>query len=117
MTVTRPFANLTGLASLPMNSSVTASSSRTVAGTQQTVTITLHNGSTTDVAFFVRPEVTAGNGGNEVVPVSYTDNYVTLWPGESTTVTATYDTADLGGQAPYLRLRGWNLPTTSMPVP
>jgi exo-1,4-beta-D-glucosaminidase len=66
---------------------------------------------------FVRPEVTAGNGVNEVVPVSYTDNHVTLWPGDSTTITATYDTADLGGQAPYLRLRGWNLPTTSAAVP
>ena len=117
MTVTKPFANFTGLSSLPVNSSVTASASRTVAGAQQTVTITLQNGSSTDIAFFVRPEVTAGNGGNEVVPVSYTDNYVTLWPGESTTITATYDTADLGGEAPYLRLRGWNLPTTSAAVP
>ncbi len=117
MTVTKPFANFTGLSSLPVNSSVTASASRTVAGAQQTVTITLQNGSPTDIAFFVRPEVTAGNGGNEVVPISYTDNYVTLWPGESTTITATYDTADLGGQAPYLRLRGWNLPTTSAAVP
>jgi exo-1,4-beta-D-glucosaminidase len=117
MTVTKPFANFTGLSSLPVNSSVTASASRTVAGAEQTVTITLQNGSSTDIAFFVRPEVTAGNGGNEVVPISYTDNYVTLWPGESTTITATYDTADLGGQAPYLRLRGWNLPTTSAAVP
>lgn len=42
----------------------------------------------------VRTEITAGNGGNEVLPV----------------------TADLGGQAPYLRVRGHNPPTTSIPV-
>jgi exo-1,4-beta-D-glucosaminidase len=117
MTVTKPYANFTGLSSLPVNPNVTATTSRVVSGAQQTVTITLRNGSATDVAFFVRPEVTAGSGGNEVVPISYTDNYVTLWPGETTTISGTYDTADLGGLSPYLRVRGWNLPTTSTAVP
>jgi exo-1,4-beta-D-glucosaminidase len=117
MTATNGSANLTGLNTLAINPNVTASVARTVAGGQETVNITLHNTSATNIAFFVRPEVTAGNAGNEVVPVSYTDNYVSLWPGESTTITATYATSDLGGQSPYLRLRGYNLPTTSIAVP
>jgi len=58
----------------------------------------------------------AGNGGTEITPITYTDNYVSLWPGESTTITATYGTSDLGGQAPYLRVRGYNVPTTSIPI-
>jgi exo-1,4-beta-D-glucosaminidase len=116
-TVVKSYANLTGLNSLASNPDVTAAASRTISGGQQTVNMTLNNTSTTNIAFFVRPEITAGNGGNEVLPVNYTDNYVSLWPGESTTITATYQTSDLGGQAPYLRVRGYNVPTTSTPLP
>ncbi|MEV0271687.1 hypothetical protein AB0H43_23150 [Hamadaea sp. NPDC050747] len=116
-TTTKTFANLTGLSSLPANPSVTTAVSRSVAGGQETVTITLTNTSATNLAFFLRPEVTAGNGGTEVLPVTYTENYVSLWPGETTTITAAYATADLGGQAPYLRLRGYNVPTAVVPIP
>ncbi|NUT35747.1 MAG: hypothetical protein HOV79_22050 [Hamadaea sp.] len=116
MTSTKTFANLTGLNSLPSNAGLTATTTRTVAGGQETVTVTLTNTHATNLAFFVRPEITAGNGGTEVVPVNYTDNYVSLWPGESTTITAVYATADLGGQAPHLRVRGYNVPTTSLPI-
>jgi exo-1,4-beta-D-glucosaminidase len=117
MTAVKTYANLTGLNSLASNPNLTVAASRTVSGEQETVNITLNNTSTSNIAFFVRPEVTAGNGGNEVVPVSYSDNYVSLWPGESTTLTATYQTGDLGGQAPYLRVRGYNVPTTSISLP
>ena len=116
-TTVKSYADLTGLNSLATNPNVTAAVARTVAGAEQTVTITLRNTSATNIAFFLRPEVTAGNGGNEVLPVSYTSNYVTLWPGDSTTITARYQTSDLGGQAAYLRVRGYNVPTTSVPVP
>ncbi len=116
-TAIKSYANLTGLNSLASNPNLTTAVSRTISGGQQTVNLTLNNTSTTNIAFFVRPEITAGNGGNEVVPVNYTDNYVSLWPGESTTITATYQTSDLGGQPPYLRVRGYNVPTTSIPVP
>src|SRR3954452_2579243 len=70
MTATSKSANLTGIMSLPSNSGVTKSVTRTTSGTQQTATITLTNAGST-LAFFVRPEITAGNGGNEVLPVSY----------------------------------------------
>ncbi len=111
------YANLTGLNSLASNSSVTASASRTVASGQETVTITLNNTSTTNIAFFVRAEITAGNGGLEVLPVTYTDNYISLFPGESITITSKYATSDLGGQSPYLRIRGYNVPQFSISVP
>lgn len=112
-TSTKTFANLTGLTSLPANSGLTAAVSRSA---PDTVSVTLNNTGST-LAFFVRPELTAGNGGREVVPVTYSDNYVSLWPGESTTITATYAPGDLGGQAAYLRVRGFNIPTVSIPVP
>jgi exo-1,4-beta-D-glucosaminidase len=111
------YANLTGLNSLPSNSSVTASASKTSAGGQDTVTITLNNTSATNIAFFLRPEVTAGNNGLEVLPVTYTDNYISLWPGESITITAKYATADLGGQTAFLRVRGYNVPAFTISIP
>jgi exo-1,4-beta-D-glucosaminidase len=116
-TSVKTYANLTGLNSLAANTGVTTGVSRSVAGGQETVTVTMTNTSPSNIAFFVRPEVTAGNGGNEVVPVSYTDNYVSLFPGESTRVTAVYATADLGGSPAYLRVRGYNVPAVSVPVP
>jgi exo-1,4-beta-D-glucosaminidase len=116
-TPVKTYANFSGLNALPSNPNVTESASRTVAGGQETVTITLSNASATNIAFFLRPEITAGDGGNEVLPMTYSDNYVSLWPGESTTITASYQSADLGGRAPYLRVRGYNVPTSSIPLP
>ena len=113
----KTYANLTGLNALPSNTGVTAAVSRTVSAGQETATITIANTSPSGLAFFVRAEITAGNNGTEVLPVNYTDNYVSLWPGESTTITATYQTSDLGGQAPHLRVRGYNVPSASIPVP
>jgi exo-1,4-beta-D-glucosaminidase len=116
-TAIHSYANLTGLNSLAANSSVTASASRTIASGQETVTITLNNTSATNIAFFLRAEVTAGNDGLEVLPVTYTDNYISLFPGESITITSEYATADLGGQSPYLRIRGYNVTPFSISVP
>jgi exo-1,4-beta-D-glucosaminidase len=112
-TTTKTYAKLSGLTSLPSNPGLAASATRSAPGS---VSISLTNNGNT-LAFFVRPELTAGNGGREVVPVTYSDNYVSLWPGESTTITASYQPADLGGQAPFLRVRGFNVPTVSIPVP
>ena len=93
-----------------------ASVSRRISAGQETVTIRLRNTSGSKIAFFVRPEITAGNGGTEVLPVTYTDNYVSLWPGESTAITARFSTSDLGGRTPYLRVRGYNVPAASLRV-
>jgi len=51
-----------------------------------------------------------------VLPISWNDNAVTLWPGESTTLTATYRTADLHGTAPSVRITGWNTATMTIPA-
>ena len=54
--------------------------------------------------------------GTPVLPVRWSDNQVSLWPGESTTLTATYRTADLHGSAPMLRVSGWNTATATVPA-
>ena len=110
------YANLTGLNALPTNSSVSAVASSLVNNGQATTRITLSNSNPTNLAFFVRAEVTRGPGGEEVVPVTYTDNYINLWPGESATIVAQYAAADLGGQPAFVRVRGYNVPQVQTPL-
>jgi exo-1,4-beta-D-glucosaminidase len=113
-TAVSSYANLTGLNSLAANTNLGVTATRRINGGQETVTVTLTNQSTTDIAFFVRAEITGGLGGLEVLPVLYSDNYVTLWPGESKVITATCTTNDLGTFTPFVRVRGYNVPEFSI---
>ena len=51
--------------------------------------------------------------GVRVLPVTYSDNYVSLLPGETQTVTIEAATADFAGEAPLLTVDGWNVTTTA----
>ena len=50
-----------------------------------------------------------GRGRDAVVPVLWSDNYVSLLPGETKTLKATFADADLGGAKPTVAVTGWNL--------
>ena len=41
------------------------------------------------------------------------DNYLSLLPGETRVVTATYRKRDLGGAAPRVVVSGWNVARTA----
>jgi exo-1,4-beta-D-glucosaminidase len=60
------------------------------------------------VAFFVRLAVRKGKGGEEVLPVLWDDNYVTLAPGETRELEAVYAAKDLGRATPVVTVDGWN---------
>jgi hypothetical protein len=47
--------------------------------------------------------------GSRVLPCSYSDNYISLAPGESRSIVCSVDTADLNGQSPHFSLDGWNV--------
>ncbi|HEX3815507.1 MAG TPA: beta-mannosidase [Mycobacteriales bacterium] len=47
-------------------------------------------------------------GAKEVLPIQWSDNDVTLWPGETQTITARYSAGDLHG-APTVRISGYNV--------
>jgi exo-1,4-beta-D-glucosaminidase len=47
----------------------------------------------------------------------WSDNDVTLWPGESETLRATYSRSALGRATPVVSLSGWNVPTQNIPAP
>jgi exo-1,4-beta-D-glucosaminidase len=105
------FADLTGLGGLgAANLAVTAASATSGAG--GSVTVTLRN-TGNNVAFFVRASLRK-SGGDELLPILWSDNYVTLAPGESRTLTARYDVATLAGGKPSLAVAGWNVAAQSL---
>ena len=53
-------------------------------------------------------------GDSQVRPATYSDNYVTLWPGQSQTITQTYDSSQLGRQDPVVTISGFNVATTTI---
>ena len=55
-------------------------------------------------------------GDNQVVPIMWSDNDVTLWPGESETLRATYRRSDLQGAAPVVSVSGWNAGMVDVPA-
>src|SRR5438046_8232758 len=64
-----------------------------------TVSVT-NNGSS--VAFMIHPRLTRGKGGEDVVPVFWSDNYFSLLPGEKKSVTVRFDNSSLAGTTPRL---------------
>ncbi len=101
------FADLTGLNNLPQ-AKVTVSKQVHQSGPDSAMTVDLENQSDT-IAFMVHTRITRGQGGEDVTPIFWTDNYFSLLPGEKRTVTANYSTANLGGQEPVLEVDGYNV--------
>jgi exo-1,4-beta-D-glucosaminidase len=66
------------------------------------------------MAFFVHLSVRKGKGGEEVLPVLWEDNDVTLAPGETLELGATYAAEDLGAAAPAVRVEGWNVASATL---
>jgi exo-1,4-beta-D-glucosaminidase len=61
------------------------------------------------LALAVNIRLIKGEGGKELIPVLYEDNYFTLLPGESREITATYLGENLKRENPVVRIDGWNV--------
>ncbi|MEO8422468.1 MAG: sugar-binding domain-containing protein [Actinomycetota bacterium] len=107
-TPTKTYADYTDLSDLP-EVRTTVAACDDASGDTGTTRVTVTNDSN-DVAFFVRLQLTAGPNGDDVTPITWSDGYVTLMPGEEQTLTATYRTADLRGTEPSVEISGWNVP-------
>ena len=115
-TPTTASADLTGLAGLGTVPVTTTASSTTDYDGTTTTTVVLKNTSTGKVpAFYVDTHV-VDSAGAPVLPVRWNDNAVSLWPGETTTLVATYRTSDLKGSTPSVRVSGWNTGTQTVPA-
>jgi exo-1,4-beta-D-glucosaminidase len=111
---------LRGLGQAPVRAAASTDSQ----GDTTTTRVTLTNpAAAPGVAFFVRADVRRGAearpaqpGDDQVLPIAWSDNDVTLWPGQSTTLTATYRTSLLDGAAPVVSVGGWNTPALTVPA-
>ena len=79
------------------------------------VTVKLHN-SSRKLAFLVRLSLRDESTREEVLPVLWDDNYVSLLPGESREIEARYLTQTKLPAKLVLRLDGWNTESIDMPV-
>jgi len=87
---------------LDMEASAQASGENTV------ITLTLHN-NTKNVALMTHLQLHQKKSGKRVLPVFYSDNYISLVPGESATVTIEAATKDLQDDAPLVEVDGYNV--------
>jgi len=78
-----------------------------------------------DLAFFVHFKVVAegarfgfGEGGersdDEVLPILWSDNYISLLPGEKREITASYAKRRLRSGKPAVKIDGWNVAPKSL---
>lgn len=105
MTPVKSFADFTALKSMPAGN-VKASVTFGRAGANGTAQVKLTNPGKT-LAFFLRLQV-QGSDGEEALPVFWDDNYITLLPGETRTISARWASRDLHGK-PRVVVSGWNL--------
>jgi exo-1,4-beta-D-glucosaminidase len=114
------YANLTALRSLPqatIGATATTVTQAGPAGADRKTTVTITNNSTAPtVGFFLRADIRRGtpsgtelSGDNELQTSIWTGNDITLWPGESQTITVTWQSADLHGATPVVSVAGWNM--------
>lgn len=114
-TPVKSYADMTDLQKLPpVKLNVSARSLRK--GADEEVTrITLANPSRS-LAFFVNLKIQHGRSGPTVLPVIWKDNYISLLPGESREIEATYEVKKVAGQAAMLVVEGWNSPRLEIPL-
>jgi exo-1,4-beta-D-glucosaminidase len=106
-TPTATYADYTALQQLP-KVKVNVSSRSERKGDEGITHVTLQNPGK-DLAFFIRLKVDKGKGGEEILPVLWQDNYVSLMPGEKREITARYRASELGTAKPAVEVSGWNL--------
>jgi exo-1,4-beta-D-glucosaminidase len=113
--VTR-YADLTALQSLPTTATeVRATMRHEGAGDIVAVTLTVPR-SGRGVALFQHVSVKRSAGGEPALPILWSDNDVTLWPGESLTLTAHFATSAPAPATPIVEVTGWNVATRSVPL-
>jgi mannosylglycoprotein endo-beta-mannosidase len=96
-----------GLMNLP-TAVLDAEASARTQGDNTVVTVTLHN-NTAHIALLSHVQLHQKKSGRRVLPVFYSDNYISLVPGESSTVSIEAATKDLQGDLPLVELDGYNV--------
>ena len=99
--------NFSPLDSMPVVKLSTKASTRYEDG-KMIMDVTLRNPSK-NVALMTHLQLHRANSKDRVLPVYYSDNYVSLIPGEKKVVTIEVSEADMKGEKPLVLVDGWNI--------
>jgi exo-1,4-beta-D-glucosaminidase len=88
---------------------LTVSGSAISRGDEENARVTISNPSSS-LAFFVSLQIKQGSSDRDVLPVVWEENYLSLLPGESRTVLATYKRKNLANLPASLKVEAWNSP-------
>jgi hypothetical protein len=72
------------------------------------LTVTLKN-PTRHIALMAHLQLRNATTTERVLPVFYSDNYISLTPGETRTITVSFAASDLHDSQPLITLDGWNI--------
>ena len=114
LTPLKKYADLTALQSMPRATSEAHATLRRD-GDDNVVTVTLSvPASSKTLALLQHVSIRKAAHGDLALPILWSDNDVTLWPGESVTLTARY--AAQGSATPVVEVSGWNVAERSVPI-
>jgi exo-1,4-beta-D-glucosaminidase len=108
------YADLSGLNTLKEVKVVTSAQAEQEGG-QEVIHVSVENPSSS-LAFMVRLRAVDGGTGEDIAPIFWDDNYVSLLPGEKREITARYSSREAAGKA-SLRVDGWNIAPAMIPLP
>jgi exo-1,4-beta-D-glucosaminidase len=101
------YEDLTSLNRLP-EAKIQMSAAVVNDGANRKVRVKLKNSGTV-LAFQMCVRIFDSTTDHDLLPVLWDDNYFELMPGESRTITATYDAKQIQGVRPVVELSGWNV--------
>ncbi|HEV2401303.1 MAG TPA: beta galactosidase jelly roll domain-containing protein [Candidatus Sulfotelmatobacter sp.] len=107
MTPTAQFADFTAISQLPKVK--LKFTDHTERKGEDSITHVMIQNPSKNLAFFIRLKVDKGPKGEEILPVVWEDNYISLLPGEKREITASYRTSELGAAKPVVEISGWNV--------
>ena len=99
---------LDGLSTIALDAKV----GRSDAEGKSLISVTLHNPDK-EVALMTHLQLRRKRSGERVLPVYYSDNYVSLLPNETRTITIEAATSDLRGEDALIVVDGWNVGVTA----
>ncbi|AWV98511.1 glycosyl hydrolase 2 galactose-binding domain-containing protein [Arcticibacterium luteifluviistationis] len=87
---------------------IEASKETSIIGDEYEVTLKLTNPSD-DIAFFIEAELINADSQRAVTPVFWSDNYISILPNETKTITVKCYKKDTGDKEPKVKIKGYNL--------
>jgi len=104
------YADYTALQQIPKTALKLGHVQEAAQGDSTTHSVTITNNGKA-VAFFVHLRALKGKDGDDILPVIFSDNYISLAPGETRVIKCTYSNKDAAGKAPHFLTSAWNIDT------